>query len=230
MPSDGASSWILAVTACLLPAVAAWLRRSGARFPGSGYLVLMAVGPVAATLVAAGIFGLKYKVSYVSWASIPVLVLLGAAIATTWPAWRTRLGVAGYVVLMLVALANRHLDDRYRNEDARALAGYLAAHSSSDAPVLVIAGYMFETVSFYLGPEWSVRELPDGTAALRMMADVGKTTSGPAWIVYTRPFHGDPRGDVLRGLATNDEVRLASTFAGMELYRMERTAVSRTRS
>jgi hypothetical protein len=63
-----------------------------------------------------------------------------------------------------------------------------------------------------------------------MMADVGRTTSGPAWIVYTRPFHGDPRGDVLRGLTTNDEVHLASTFAGMELYRMEPTAVSRTRS
>jgi hypothetical protein len=221
---------MVAVTACLLPATVAWLRRPDARFLGSGYLVVMGLGPVLATLVAAGFFGLKYKVSYVSWASIPALILLGAAIATTWPRWLTRLGVAGYVALMLVALANRHLDDRYRNEDARALAAYLSAHSTPDTPVLVIAGYMTETISFYLGTDWSVHELPDGSSALQTLAGTDGAAKGPAWIVYTRPFHGDPKGEFLRGLSSHDDVRLTSTFAGMDLYRLERTAVSRSSS
>jgi hypothetical protein len=222
--------WICAVTACLLPPAVAWLRRTGARMPGIGYLLVMSLGPVVATLAAAGFFGLKYKVSYVSWASIPVLVLLGAAIATTWPRWFTRLGVAGYVALMLIALANRHLDDRYRNEDARAVAAYLAAHGSPETPVLVIAGYMAEPIGFYLGGGWSVRELPDGVEALQVVQNVRHATPRDTWVVYTRPFHGDPDGDVLRGLVGSADAHLASTFAGMDVYRLEGTAVSRSTS
>jgi 4-amino-4-deoxy-L-arabinose transferase-like glycosyltransferase len=214
--------WIAALAACLLPLGISWLRRSRPSFEGLGYLLVTCLGPVAVTVVLSALFGLKYKVSYVAWASIPLLVILGDAIAKSWDRWSTRVGVAGYLCLASVALGNRHLVDRYRNEDVRSLATYLEAHSSRETPIFVVVGYMAEPLVFYLGPGWSVNALPNGPATLRTIAELtGGTAARPAWIVYTRPFHGDPSGEIRARLATGSTTRLSATFAGVDLYRLE---------
>jgi 4-amino-4-deoxy-L-arabinose transferase-like glycosyltransferase len=76
--------WIAALAICLLPLGISWQRRSHPSSEGVGYLLLMCLGPVVVTLVLSHVFDLKYKMSYVSWASIPLLVLLGHAIASGW--------------------------------------------------------------------------------------------------------------------------------------------------
>jgi hypothetical protein len=194
-------AWVAALAACLAPIALTLVRRPRPHVRGVGHLLAVALVPPAVTLGVAALLGMKYKVSYVAWASIPLFVLIGAIVAHGWSRWSVRAAAAGYLVLALAALGNRHFVERYRNEDVRALAAYLERQTTRE-PVLVLAGYMAEPLSFYLGPTWSVRPLPTGSPALRSLADLAATNT-PAWIVYTRPFHGDPDGEVRAGLSTS---------------------------
>ena len=214
--------WIAALAVCLLPLAMSWLRRSRLKTEGLRYLLLTFLGPVTITIVFSALFDLKYKVSYVAWASIPLLVLVGASIARVWNRLWAQVAVAGYIALTLVSLSNRHLQDRYRNEDLRSLARYLEAHSSRETPVFVMTKYMAAPLIFYLGPEWPVKALPSGPSALPTIAELTQNaTAGPAWIVYTRPFHGDPSGEVSARLTSSSAIRLTARFAGVDLYRIE---------
>ena len=223
--------WILALAACLLPLGIRWLRTTEPKPDGVGYLAVMTVGPVVVPLLLAALFDLKYKVPYVSWASIPLLILLGDAIAKGWARRPTQIASTAYLCLALLALGNRHLSERYRTEDTRALAGYLKAHSSPHTPVLVVAGYMAVPLSFYLGDEWSVRGIPGGEEGLRSIAEAASGSSGlPIWLAYTRPFHGDPTGDIRAHLTSAVMSRLTARFVGVELYRLGPSEHSETGS
>jgi hypothetical protein len=213
--------WILALAACLMPLGILWVRQVGLGLRRSEYLLMTAAGTVAVTMVLALVFDLKYKVSYVSWASIPVLVALGEVIAGGWSRWWVRPATLAYGGLILISLGNRHLQDRYRNEDVRAAAAYLDAHSSPQARVFIAPAYMAKTLTFYLGADWRVEALPDGAAALPSIARrTDGTAAGPAWLVYTRTFHADPTGEMRGRLASGSTTRLAATFPGVELYRL----------
>jgi 4-amino-4-deoxy-L-arabinose transferase-like glycosyltransferase len=213
--------WIAALAVCLLPAVILWLRRSFPRNEALGYLLVMGVGPIAVTAAVSMLFALKYKVSYVSWASIPLLIILGDAVAKSWDRRSARLGAVGLLTLACLSLGNRHLIDRYRNEDVRSLARYLKAHSSKMAPVFVLVGYMVEPLIFYLGPEWSVKALAGGPAALGTIADLSNSEApSQAWIVYTRAFHGDPGRTIQARLTSIDRIQLSATFPGLALYHL----------
>ncbi|HEX6433607.1 MAG TPA: glycosyltransferase family 39 protein [Gemmatimonadales bacterium] len=222
---------ITALALCLVPLGISWLRRSHRSSETVGYFVVMFLGPPAVTAILSNMFDLKYKVSYVSWASIPLLILLGHAIASGWQRWSTRVATAGYACLALVALGNRHLVDRYRTEDVRAAAAYIQTHSPQGTPVFVVARYMAEPLAFYLDPQWQVTGLATGPAAQDSITNLlhGPAT-GSAWLVYSRPFHGDPSGEIRARLSSNSAIRLAARFAGVELYRFEPAKKGRPRS
>jgi hypothetical protein len=222
--------WIAALVICLIP-LSTSLRRARASFQDFGYLLITCVGPLAVTLLLSTWFDLNYKVSYVSWASIPLLVLLGFAVARAWGRWSTRMAAAAYACMVLVALSNRHLSDRYRTEDVRALAAYLEAHSSHETPIFVVVRYMAEPLVFYLGDQWPVKGLPTGPVALRSITELtdGRAT-GPTWIVYTRPFHGDPSGQIRAQLDSSSAIHLAAKFAGLDLYRYQPPEKARAHS
>lgn len=214
--------WIAALAACMLPLGISWLRRARPSFEGAAYLLVMCLGPIAVTVVLSSLFEFKNKFSYIAWASIPLLVMLGDVIVRGWDRWSTRAAAAGYLCLMLVALGNRHLVDRYRTEDVRSLATYLEAHSSRETPIFSVAWYMADPLIFYLGAEWTVKALPRGPAALFSIAELtGPAAAGPAWIVYRRPFPGDPNGKIRARLAADTTIRLSARFAGLDLYRFE---------
>jgi hypothetical protein len=80
-----------------------------------------------------------------------------------------------------------------------------------------------------LGAEWPVEPLPKGPAALRSIAELTDGAAGPAWIVYTRPFDGDPTGEIRARLASTSTISLAARFAGVDLYRLEPTRKDRAR-
>ena len=214
--------WIIALAVCLLPLCIQWLRRPRPTGEATRYLLLAGLGPLVVTVAAAASFDLKYKVSYVSWASIPLLVLLGDVFVRAWGTRWGRLHVAGYFALAFIALGSRHLVYRHWNEDVRSLATYLEAHSSRETPVFVVAGYMADPLAFYLGASWSVEALPKAPAALGSVVEL---TSGnapaPAWIVYARPFDGDPTGEIRSSLNSGRVSHLTATFPGIELYQIK---------
>ncbi len=213
--------WITALAVCILPVCIQWLRRTRPTGEATGYLLLAGLGPLIVTVAAATSFELKYKVSYVSWASIPLLVLLGDAFVRGWESRWGRLHVTGYLALAFTALGSRHLVYRHWNEDVRSLASYLEAHSSRETPVFVVAGYMADPLAFYLGASWSVKAIPKAPAAL---SSVGELTGGngptPAWLVYARPFDGDPTGEIRSRLNSGQVSHLTATFPGIELYQL----------
>jgi uncharacterized membrane protein len=212
--------WVLAALVFLAPALVAWVRRSRLDRATIGYLLLTAVGPVAVTAIVSDLFAFKYKVSYVSWGSLPLLVLLGDAVASAWESRLARYATAGYAALLILALANRHLQDRYRTEDLRSAAAYLEAHAAPAAPIVVVPWYMADPLRFYLGSRRAVTEAPKIAPA----APVGELLRAPlaeeSWVVYTRSFDGDPGGEIKSRLADAPRARLAASFAGVELYRI----------
>jgi uncharacterized membrane protein len=216
--------WILALAACLLPLGLLWAGRARQNARRYGSLLATAAGTVAAIVVLALVFDLKYKVSYVSWASIPLLVALGEVIGSGWSRWWVRPAAAAYGGLILISLGNRHLQDRYRNEDVRAAAAYLEAHASPRAPVFIAPVYMRNALVFYLGPGWRVETLPEGQAALGTIARLTHSpAAGATWLVYTRSFHGDPTGELRAGLASQHKIKVAANFPGVALYRLDQT-------
>ena len=47
-----------------------------------------------------------------------------------------------------------------------------------------------------------------------------KTTAAKqAWIIYSRPFHGDPHGLLLETIASHQPLNLATTLPGVTVYR-----------
>jgi hypothetical protein len=79
-------------------------------------------------------------------------------------------------------------------------------------------------VQHYLGADWKVCALPnvgedgvgtDGT--LRVVYTITPPASA-FWLVYTRPFHSDPAGQLPRDLTRGGLIRPRRDFAGITLY------------
>jgi hypothetical protein len=213
--------WLIALATCLVliaPALVRSIREDPAT---AAYLALMTLAPLLLCDALGLVLHVKYKVQYALWASIPMTVLLARALATSRFRPAARAAMVLYVALAGIAIADRHLVDRYRNEDTRALASYLADHAQTDDPILVITGYMADPVRFYLGPGWSIRALPDAVGGGEPTTHALGGIERPFWLVYTRPFHGDPDGRLRTWLQSRRDLHLEARFAGIELYRSE---------
>ncbi len=198
------------------------LRNSPWRF----YLVVIAFLPVFVVGIGSEIGPFGFNVRHVIWVYLPVAIWAGAGLAR----WRQSpiIVAAGLAIFTVfgIALCNRHLVDRYRNEDAAAVGRFLES-SATVAPVLVSAEYMARPVDFSLSDSWQVFAVRnvglDGAglaAALRTISE-HVDHEGPFWFAYSRSFHGDPGGFLLNELSTRTRMDHVASFAGFDLYHIE---------
>ena len=192
----------------------------------SSRLVLMTLLPVVGAAVAAAALGVTFQVRHVVWASLPLMLMLGAGAAeiSRRPAI---IGPAllGMLLVFGVSRYNRHSLMRYKNEDARALAAFLRARDAV-SPIFVSTGYMARPIQRYLGDAPAIHSipdvLPDGTNLTQAVGSVERQapSDAPFWLAYTREFHGDPQGRLLEALRQRYTVTLQATFPGVRLYRV----------
>ncbi len=191
------------------------------------WLVLL-IAPVMVVGALGVVAHVGYKVSYVVWATIPLILILAAGCSKRnhriFSAFRFPLSALLFAVFC-VALYNRHYVDRYRNEDAAGVAAYLRSQPNTHKPVFAMSFYIADPVRYYLGEGWDVKPLPNAQAggdepgiAVRPI-DCGVPAGAGYWLVYSRPFHGDPKGTFLALLVERDHLRLMATFAGIALPR-----------
>lgn len=186
-------------------------------------LLVLALLPVIVIGVGGTVRDVGYNVRYALWAAVPVYVWLGVGAERAWRGWAGRVAVIVLIGLFGLALVHRHTDERYRNEDVRALAQHLET-LDADAPLFILSDYMARPVMHYLDPRWSVYTLPyigdaeDVALALRRL-EAGAPAGTDYWLVYSRAFHGDPAGRLRDRLERRDGLERVAAFAGIELYR-----------
>jgi mannosyltransferase len=185
-------------------------------------LLVIGAVPLALCGILGTLLAVGYRVRYVSWGAAPFLALLSLGVVRGWGRRATVTATGVLTVLSLVSIFRRHSEPRYMNEDSRAAAQWLASNADQSGPVFVTAGYMAEPVSYYLGRSRDLQALPAVTTSTDLESALGrirkKTGAGPFWLVYSRPFHGDPKGILLLGLKNRAQLALRATFPGIELY------------
>ncbi len=212
---------IAAVVVLLLLARPLWTT-PGLR-PWALRLGLVLTLPIAACGVAAAIMNLGFRVRYVAWSASLLLVLLAAGIVFGRRSMATLVGGAMLVGLSALSLINRQLNPRYANDDAGSAATYLAASLPESGTVFVTSGYMAATVAYYLDDSRRLRGLPQvpasgpPTEGLDVIKD--RVPQGDRfWLLYTRPWDGDPGGRLRQELRALAGLRLIADWPGVELY------------
>jgi len=181
-------------------------------------LPVLLCGMLAETIVV------SFKLQYVLWASILLLLWLGRAIASSFGRKSTKLAVAFFCLLFAFSLYNRRFEAAYQNDDAKALASYLETQTDQQTPIFVMACYMTEPLRYYLGEGWRIYPLPDAGHQAQHLKEVLQAlephcvSSARFWLVYTRAFHGDPTGKFKLAVLENQLARPRAEFAGIELF------------
>jgi mannosyltransferase len=193
------------------------MRRWGRR------LVLATGFPVIACVLAAGLLGITFQVRHVLWASIPLMVVLGAGASQARGNRAVVLAVVTLFVLFGVSRYRRHSLPQYQNEDVRGLAAYLRTMDRA-SPLLVLSGYMAAPIRHYLGDAWRIYPVPnigsngDGLPEALRYVESTVPSGSTFWLAYTREFHGDPQGRFLDSLARIRSLQRRTEFAGVVLY------------
>ncbi len=185
-------------------------------------LTLLILPIVCASGLAAGFQLSNYNVRYVLPSLVPLVIMISVAIGKA----NSRLFSVGLALVLLtissVSLANRQLVGRYRNEDSRSAAEYIAASESEPSPVYTVAFYMQESARYYLPDRYQVYPVAQITAEPETLADalaLINQRQGPYWLFYSREFHGDPEGIFEQALLNDSQVELMDTWEGVQLYR-----------
>lgn len=181
--------------------------------------------------------GLNYNVRFVTWIMIAAAVWLGAGLAANWQRPHVQFALAAFVTISVVAFANRHWVARYEHEDLREAAAYLQAHATKRDTVYIVSDYLADLTRYYLGPDWNVVELPKPGSVNQIVCDEqdaqdaanatrSTTAAKQSWIIYSRPFHGDPHGLLLETIAARQSLNLATTVPGVSIYRADRQPIA----
>lgn len=223
--------WLIAVAAIALPLAVRGigaLRRAGIL---TAVLAVLTV-PLILIGVAGFLSGITYNVRFVAWYAFPLSVLFGFAFMTEdgkqLPRW---LVVSGIALLGVFAIANcnRVFNSRYQFEDVRGVARSLEEGRASGEPVFVVSDYILQPLSHYFdGEQALLLELPQPGTRSKVINDAesieaamkiveANTPGKRSWLVYSRPFHGDPQGLVLDEF-TKRGATLSQRFAGIDLY------------
>jgi uncharacterized membrane protein len=223
-----AAPWILAVGLVLLVLGYEGWRRLRAKRSVS-IIAALAVVPVLILGVLSVAGGLNYNVRFVTWIMIAAAIWLGAGIAAGRHRRIVQVAFAGLVLLSAIAFCNAHWVARYEHEDLRGAANYLHAHANSNDTVYVVSDYLADLTRYYLGDQWHVVELPDPGSVNCVVRDNREATQAAAlaagrggnqvWLIYSRPFHGDPNGLLLKTLESRLSLELTTTRPGVEIYR-----------
>jgi hypothetical protein len=200
-------------------------------------IATLAILPVLVLGVVSLAGGLNYNVRFVTWIMIAAAVWLGAGVAASWQRRHVQFALAAFVMISGVAFANRHWVGRYEHEDLREAAAYLQAHAAKGDTVYILSDYLADLTRYYLGPDWTVVELPKPGSVNQIVQDEhdaqaaaeathSTPTAKQAWIIYSRPFHGDPHGLLLETIAARQSLNLVSTVPGVAIYRTERQQIA----
>lgn len=223
--------WLLTVVAIASPLAFRGihaLRRQG--------FVVSILSVLTVPLVLIGLAGLlsgiTYNVRFVAWFAFPLSVLFAYAFPAERdrpvPRWALVCGVA-LLGIFGIANFNRVFNARYQFEDSRAAAKYLDEDRTQGEPVYFVSDYMLQPLAHYLtDASENLFELPQPGTRSRVIKDaasvaeamhVVETTSSAkrAWLVYSRPFHGDPQGLLLNEFEQRGAT-LSHSFAGIDLY------------
>ena len=195
-----------------------------------GLFLSLAIAPVLLVGVLGLLANVTFNPRFVVWSLLPLLALLAAGVVQGHRTWHVRAALLLLVVVSVTAVYNRHCVARHQNEAVRRLGDYLQQQTDGNLPVFVLSNYMKPLVAHYLPETWEVLELPavsvsdeiQSTQELPRVAALALTEKMPAggnyWLVYTRPFHGDPAGEILAHLSEHDSLEKVQEFAGAVLY------------
>ncbi len=227
--------WLLAVAAIAMPlAVRGFvaLKRGGLATSILSLLTVPLIMIGAAGLLA----GITYNVRFVAWFAFPLSVLFGFGVLhendRRLPRW-VMACVVGLFGIFAIANCNRLFNAHYQFEDTRAVAQYLVENRTDSEPVYVVSDYMLQPLAHYcsFGSE-NLLELPQPGVRSRVIKDVESLAEAMSvvdsssarkrcWLVYSRPFHGDPNGLILEEF-TKRGAQLDYRAAGIDLYVLER--------
>jgi hypothetical protein len=193
-------------------------------------IATIAILPVIILGVLSLAGGLNYNVRFVIWIMIAAAVWLGAGIAASWQRRHVQFALGAFITISCVAFVNRHWVGRYEHEDLRDAAAYIQTHATTGDTVFVVSDYLADLTRYYLGPDWKVLELPKPGTVNQIVRDehdaqaaAEATHNTPAakqaWIIYSRPFHGDPHGLLLERLGDHHPLEVATTLPGVTVYR-----------
>ena len=199
--------------------------------------------PVALLSVFSVVVGVAFRVRYLSWLAIPLVIWLAAGFSRTKRNTRY-LAVGTLVVLAGAAMITRIAIDDYKVEDAEAAAAYIEQHP--DTPTVAMAWYMARPIEYYIDQEaaiylppdegWGrfdyhdlldnrvvplpslVEEDPEFEEQLGLFArtvDMGEEY----FFVYSREFHADPDGSFFELRQEADGLVPTAEFAGITIYR-----------
>jgi uncharacterized membrane protein len=210
-----------------------WLAiRNGKTRPRAWSLILLTTIPLAICLILGALSPLGFRARYVAWCAIPLLVLIAIGMVRGRGRWQTPLAAAVVAGIAFVSIVRRQVDVRYNNEDARGAARHLASHADPATPVFVMSGYMAIPLSYYLGEARELRRLPNVFTspelerALSLIRAHAQADSS-FWLVYSRAFHGDPNGELLKALRDRAHLILQATLPGIDLYEGQASSLGR---
>jgi hypothetical protein len=147
--------------------------------------------------------------------------------------WNWKLAVM-ILIFILFSLANynRLFEDRYKIEDMRSTAKFLRENAGLDDRIYIISDYMVVPLSHYISGSFPVETLPiagskskvlrEEIEAERLIESIKKEASSRVWLVYSREFHGDPKGLMWNALVENG-ARQQVQFAGVRILRWDKT-------
>ena len=226
-----AAPWLLAVVTFATPLAvrgAGSLRRTGILTPVIAVLTV----PLILIGIAGFLTGITYNVRFVAWFAFPLSVLFGFAFLSDGgrrlPKWLIACGV-GLFAIFAIANGNRIFNPRFQFEDVRGVAQYLFENRADGEPVYVISDYMLQPLAHYcVQHQNQLFELPQPGTRSKVVNDAqsfadalrvveAKSQLKRSWLVYSRPFHGDPQGLILEEFTQRGAV-LSRRFAGIDLY------------
>jgi uncharacterized membrane protein len=227
--ASAAAPWAIAIAAVVaLLGFEGWRALRGR--PALPILLALLLLPVLLVGGLGYVGGINYHVRFVLWVMIPLVVWLGAGLAAGWSKWHVRTGVAIFVCVSAIAIYNRHAVSRYQIEDLRGAAAYLQTHGTAGDTVYIVSDYLADGVRYYLDDAGTVVELPrpgkvnqvvrvpGEVAAVAQALDAQRESGQPFWLVYSRPFHGDPGALVLELLTEDYGLTLDVELAGVTVY------------
>jgi len=194
-------------------------------------VVVLAVVPIVVVGVLGGVADVTYNPRFVVWCLLPLLALLAAGIVSGNRTWLGRAAMVALIGMSFLAMFNRQSVAEYQNEDVRSLGKFLQDAAGPPEQVFVTANYMAPLVAHYLSSHWTVLELPtvdstdemQATEELVTLAHRALAESLPTldkfWWVYSRPFHGDPAGEILEDLRNTCALEKVYETARIVLYR-----------
>jgi hypothetical protein len=194
------------------------------RWRAIGWAAAFCLAPAAIIGAVSGAAGFGYNVRHAVWAFTPLATALGVGAAHGRPRWLAWAAVGVVGAAFAVAHVNRLRTLAHANEDIRSAGAFLTEHGAP-VPTFVLSGYMDKPLTVYLPADWPVIALPDAgaepdaavgaVAAVRARVRAGETF----WLIYTREFHGDPRGELLAAIEHEFDLEQVATLAGVHVYR-----------